>query len=146
MPFYRFFFGGGFPYEIDCRKKGALILTALLEDPGAVSFFFFFLIPGGQIRQTLGLPPPLTCSLPNRPATIWSGPRRLSGPILGHFESEPFASGFPWATEPLRLLADLKYTKARSRAGGGRGTRSVGARKAGFVLVDCILSDLMCLF
>ena len=33
MPFYRFFFGWeGSPTKIDYRKKGALIITSLLED------------------------------------------------------------------------------------------------------------------
>ena len=32
VPFYRFFFGGGFPYYNRLQKKGALILTSLLED------------------------------------------------------------------------------------------------------------------
>ena len=35
VPFYRFFFGGRVPIlKKDYRKKGTLILTALLEDPG----------------------------------------------------------------------------------------------------------------
>ena len=32
MPFYRFFLGEGSPTKLDCRKKGTLILTFLLED------------------------------------------------------------------------------------------------------------------
>ena len=36
FPFYRFFFGGGFPTKIDYRKKGTLISTSLLEDLGLV--------------------------------------------------------------------------------------------------------------
>ena len=35
MPVYPFV-GRGFPYQIDYRKKGALILTSLLEDLGGV--------------------------------------------------------------------------------------------------------------
>ena len=44
MPFYRFFFGGGFPTRIDdSEKKGTLILTSLLEDLAKVFVFFFSL-------------------------------------------------------------------------------------------------------
>ena len=32
VPFYSFFWGGGFPTKINYRKKGTLILTSLLED------------------------------------------------------------------------------------------------------------------
>ena len=36
MPFVSPFLGEGYPTKIDCRKKGTLIQTSLLEDLGDV--------------------------------------------------------------------------------------------------------------
>ena len=55
MPFYHFS-GEGSPTSLDCRKKGTLIRTSLLEDRGQVTFatnLFFSWPPEGWVLHSL---------------------------------------------------------------------------------------------
>ena len=44
------FFGGGFPYQSGLQKKGTLILTSLLEDPGEAGGAPFFRSQGQMVE------------------------------------------------------------------------------------------------